>query len=186
MKILDTKVYRGPNLYALRKVIRLKVDLGELEDYPTNKLPGFVDRLLELMPTLHEHTCSYQEPGGFVRRMTEDEGTWLGHVLEHVANPIAALREWVRVLAHGGIIYMVVPDRRHTFDHRRPLTTAAHMLDDFRHGVTQSDGTHIDDFVYGVDWTTFSPSTPAAEEQKARDEFAATYRNAVHAGRYVG
>ncbi|MFL6199859.1 MAG: cyanophycin synthetase [Thermoanaerobaculia bacterium] len=91
MKILDTRVYRGPNLYALRKVIRLKVDLGELEDYPTGKLPGFVDRLLELMPTLHEHTCSYDEPGGFVRRMTEDEGTWLGHVLEHVAIELQCL-----------------------------------------------------------------------------------------------
>ena len=91
MKILDTRVYRGPNLYALRKVIRLKVDLGELEDYPTGKLPGFVDRLLELMPTLHEHTCSYDAPGGFVRRMTEDEGTWLGHVLEHVAIELQCL-----------------------------------------------------------------------------------------------
>ncbi|HKV07873.1 MAG TPA: acetate--CoA ligase family protein, partial [Thermoanaerobaculia bacterium] len=91
MKILDTRVYRGPNLYALRKVIRLRVDLGELEDYPTNKLPGFTDRLLELMPTLHEHTCSYGEPGGFVRRMREDEGTWLGHVLEHVAIELQCL-----------------------------------------------------------------------------------------------
>ncbi|HEX5720562.1 MAG TPA: acetate--CoA ligase family protein, partial [Thermoanaerobaculia bacterium] len=91
MKILDTRVYRGPNLYALRKVIRLKVDLGELEDYPTGKLPGFVDRLLELMPTLHEHTCSYAEAGGFVRRMTEDEGTWMGHVLEHVAIELQCL-----------------------------------------------------------------------------------------------
>lgn len=91
MKILDTRVYRGPNLYALRKVIRLRVDLGELEDYPTNMLPGFTDRLLELMPTLHEHTCSYGEPGGFVRRMREDEGTWLGHVLEHVAIELQCL-----------------------------------------------------------------------------------------------
>ena len=91
MKILDTRVYRGPNLYALRKVIRLRVDLGELEDYPTGKLPGFTDRLLELMPTLHEHTCSYGEPGGFVRRMREDEGTWLGHVLEHVAIELQCL-----------------------------------------------------------------------------------------------
>ncbi|HYO15193.1 MAG TPA: cyanophycin synthetase [Thermoanaerobaculia bacterium] len=91
MKILDTRVYRGPNLYALRKVIRLRVDLGELEDYPTNKLPGFTDRLLELIPTLHEHSCSYGEPGGFVRRMREDEGTWLGHVLEHVAIELQCL-----------------------------------------------------------------------------------------------
>lgn len=91
MKILDTRVYRGPNLYSLRKVIRLRVDLGELEDYPTNKLPGFTDRVLELIPTLHEHTCSYGEPGGFVRRMREDEGTWLGHVLEHVAIELQCL-----------------------------------------------------------------------------------------------
>ena len=91
MRILDTRVYRGPNLYALRKVIRLKVDLGELEDYPTLRLPGFTERLLALMPSLQEHTCSYAEPGGFVRRMTEDEGTWLGHVLEHVAIELQCL-----------------------------------------------------------------------------------------------
>jgi len=91
MKILDTRVYRGPNLYALRKVIRLRVDLGELEDFPTGKLPGFVDGLLAAIPSLREHTCSYGEPGGFVRRMTEEEGTWLGHVLEHVAIELQCL-----------------------------------------------------------------------------------------------
>jgi cyanophycin synthetase len=91
MKILDTRVYRGPNLYALRKVIRLKVDLGELEDYPTAKLPGFNDRLLAAIPTLASHTCSYGEPGGFVRRLTEDEGTWMGHVLEHVSLELQVL-----------------------------------------------------------------------------------------------
>jgi cyanophycin synthetase len=91
MKILDTRVYRGPNLYALRPVIRLRVDLEELEDFPTAKLPGFVDGLLELIPTLAEHGCSYDQPGGFVRRMTEDEGTWLGHVLEHVAIELQCL-----------------------------------------------------------------------------------------------
>jgi cyanophycin synthetase len=91
MKILDTRVYRGPNLYALRKVIRLRVDLGELEDYPTGRLPGFVGGLLAAIPSLREHTCSYGEPGGFVRRMTEDEGTWLGHVLEHVALELQGL-----------------------------------------------------------------------------------------------
>ena len=91
MKILETRVYRGPNLYALRPVIRLKVDLGELEEFPTGKLPGFAERLLAWIPTLHEHTCSYETPGGFVRRMTEGEGTWLGHVLEHVAIELQCL-----------------------------------------------------------------------------------------------
>ena len=91
MKILETRVYRGPNLYALWPMIRLRVDLGELEDFPTDKLPGFADRLLAAIPTLAEHTCSYGEPGGFVRRMKEDEGTWLGHVLEHVAIELQVL-----------------------------------------------------------------------------------------------
>ena len=91
MNILETRVYRGPNLYALRPVIRLKVDLGELEDFPTCKLPGFNERLLALLPTLDEHTCSYDAPGGFVRRLTEDEGTWLGHVLEHMAIELQCL-----------------------------------------------------------------------------------------------
>src|SRR6185295_12131107 len=91
MEIRETRVYRGPNLYALSPVIRLRVDLGELEDFPTGKLPGFVDRLLAQVPTLVEHTCSYHAPGGFVRRMTEEDGTWLGHVLEHVAIELQCL-----------------------------------------------------------------------------------------------
>jgi cyanophycin synthetase len=91
MKILETRVYRGPNLYARWPMIRLLVDLGELEGYPTRKLPGFAGRLLAEIPTLAEHTCSYGEPGGFVRRMKEDEGTWLGHVLEHVAIELQVL-----------------------------------------------------------------------------------------------
>ncbi len=86
MRILDRSVYLGPNLYALFPVIRLTVDLGELEEWPSAKLgPEFTGALLEALPGLHQHGCSYGEPGGFVRRLTEDEGTWLGHVLEHVA-----------------------------------------------------------------------------------------------------
>jgi cyanophycin synthetase len=86
MKILDRAVYVGPSLYAHFPVIRLRLDLRELEDWPTSRLgPAFTDRLLAALPGLREHGCSYGEPGGFVRRMTEDEGTWLGHVLEHVA-----------------------------------------------------------------------------------------------------
>jgi len=91
MKILETRVYRGPNLYALWPTIRLLVDLGELEDFPTVELPGFADRLLADVPTLAEHGCSHGEAGGFVRRMKEDEGTWLGHVLEHVALELQVL-----------------------------------------------------------------------------------------------
>lgn len=86
MKITSTNVYVGPNLYAHFRVIRHMLDLGKLEDWPTGRLgDAFVDPLLEHLPGLREHGCSYNEPGGFVRRLTENEGTWLGHVMEHVA-----------------------------------------------------------------------------------------------------
>jgi cyanophycin synthetase len=86
MKTLETQVYVGPNLYARFPVIRLLVDLGELEEWPTGRLGSkFVERLLDTLPGLYQHGCSYGEPGGFVRRLTEGDGTWMGHVLEHVA-----------------------------------------------------------------------------------------------------
>jgi cyanophycin synthetase len=86
MRILDRSVYVGPSLYAHFPVIRLELDLGELEDWPTGRLGAdYVDALAAALPGLAEHGCSYGEPGGFFRRMREDEGTWLGHVLEHVA-----------------------------------------------------------------------------------------------------
>jgi cyanophycin synthetase len=86
MKIVSTHGYVRPNISAHFPVIRHILDLAELEEWPTGKLgAAFVDPLLECLPGLHEHGCSYREPGGFVRRMKEDEGTWLGHVMEHVA-----------------------------------------------------------------------------------------------------
>jgi cyanophycin synthetase len=86
MRILDRSVYVGPSLYARFPVIRLELELGELEAWPTGRLgAGFVEALAEALPGLAEHGCSYREPGGFFRRMREGEGTWLGHVLEHVA-----------------------------------------------------------------------------------------------------
>ncbi len=86
MRILDRSVYVGPSVYAHFPVIKFELDLGELEKWPTAKLGNaYVDALVAALPGLHEHGCSYGEPGGFIRRMREDEGTWLGHVLEHVA-----------------------------------------------------------------------------------------------------
>ena len=86
MRVLDRSVYVGPSHYARFPVIRLELDLGTLEAWPTGRLgAGFIDALGEALPGLAEHGCSYREPGGFFRRMREGEGTWLGHVLEHVA-----------------------------------------------------------------------------------------------------
>ena len=86
MRVLERNVFVGPSLYAHFPVIRLSLDLGELEAWPTGRLGApFVDALLAALPGLSEHGCSYGEPGGFLRRLREDGGTWLGHVLEHVA-----------------------------------------------------------------------------------------------------
>ncbi len=89
MKLEETRVYRGPNLYGYRPVIRLTLDLGELEQHPSDVIPGFVDRLLGDIPTLQEHGCSYGEAGGFIRRLRD--GTWFGHILEHVAIELQCL-----------------------------------------------------------------------------------------------
>jgi cyanophycin synthetase len=86
MRILERSVFVGPSLYAHFPVIRLELDLSELEQWPTGRLgAGFVDGLVAALPGLAEHGCSYRQAGGFIRRMREGDGTWLGHVLEHVA-----------------------------------------------------------------------------------------------------
>ena len=86
MKIETTNVFVGPSTFARFPVIRHVLDLGVLEEWPTGRLgEKFIEPLLEILPGLHEHGCSYRESGGFVRRLREDEGTWLGHVMEHVA-----------------------------------------------------------------------------------------------------
>lgn len=86
MRILSTNVYVGPNLYAHFPVIRHVLDLGVLEEWPTARLgETFITKLVNQLPGLSEHGCSYGVPGGFLRRMREDEGTWMGHVLEHVS-----------------------------------------------------------------------------------------------------
>ncbi len=73
---------RGPNMWTYRPVLEAWVDIGELEDHPSNVLPGFVERLIAWLPGLHAHRCSYGEEGGFVRRL--EEGTWPAHIMEHV------------------------------------------------------------------------------------------------------
>ena len=83
LRILETRVLRGPNYWAREPVVRLLVDLGVLEQHPTNKLPGFTDALVALLPTLEDHACSLGRRGGFITRLRD--GTWVGHVAEHLA-----------------------------------------------------------------------------------------------------
>ena len=82
IKLLRIHYLRGPNIWTYRSVLEVWLDLGALEDFPSNLLPGFNDRLLGLLPALLEHHCGVGERGGFLQRL--NEGTWTGHVLEHV------------------------------------------------------------------------------------------------------
>lgn len=83
MRIIEKGVYRGPHLYSHTPMVRIQLDLGALEEWPSNRLPDFTDRLLLLLPGLHNHGCSYGRPGGLVQRL--QQGTWLGHIAEHIA-----------------------------------------------------------------------------------------------------
>lgn len=73
---------RGPNMWTYRPVLEAWVDIGELEDFPSNTLPGFNQRLTAWLPALQTHRCSYGEEGGFIKRL--EEGTWPAHIMEHI------------------------------------------------------------------------------------------------------
>lgn len=83
LRIVQTQVFRGPNYWSYDPAIRMLVDLGSLEHWPSNTLPKFSEMLLDLLPGLKDHSCSLGRPGGLVERLKD--GTWLGHVAEHVA-----------------------------------------------------------------------------------------------------
>lgn len=91
MRIIEIKVLRGPNYWSVRrhKLVQMTLDLEEMENFPTNKIDGFTGKLEALLPGLYEHRCSEGVPGGFLHRL--EEGTWMGHVIEHVALELQTL-----------------------------------------------------------------------------------------------
>lgn len=91
MKIQEIRTLRGPNYWSgyWKKLIVMRLDIGEYEEKPTNKLPDFAQRLQEVMPSIFSHGCSYQEDGGFLKRV--EEGTWAGHAIEHFALELQTL-----------------------------------------------------------------------------------------------
>jgi len=91
MQIIEIKTLRGPNYWSnyRKKLIVMKLDLQELEESPTNKIPGFLTRLKALFPSMSSHRCSKTHEGGFFERV--EEGTWMGHVIEHIALEIQTL-----------------------------------------------------------------------------------------------
>jgi cyanophycin synthetase len=91
MKVLEIRAMRGPNYWSIRrhKLIVMRLDLEELEEKPTNHIDGFLERLEKMFPSMYSHRCSESKPGGFFHRVKE--GTWMGHVIEHIALEIQTL-----------------------------------------------------------------------------------------------
>lgn len=91
MEILEIRTLRGPNYWSgyWKKLIIMRLDIGVYEQKPTNKIKGFFDRMVEAMPSLMSHGCSYGEDGGFLKRVKE--GTWAGHAIEHFALELQTL-----------------------------------------------------------------------------------------------
>jgi len=89
MKIREIRALRGANYFSRHKSIYMELDIGDLEDRPTDELEGFNERLKELIPSLVEHRCSVGTRGGFFERL--ERGTWAGHVVEHIAIELQCL-----------------------------------------------------------------------------------------------
>ena len=91
MRIEKIQVLRGPNIWSIRrkKLVQMRLNLEELEEFPTNKIDGFRERIEALLPSMYAHRCSEGEAGGFFKRI--EMGTWMGHVIEHIALEIQHL-----------------------------------------------------------------------------------------------
>ncbi|RZJ62163.1 MAG: cyanophycin synthetase, partial [Flavobacterium sp.] len=91
MKILKVQALKGPNIWSVyrKKLIQMRLDLEEMEDFPTNKIDGFRERIEAMLPSLITHRCSEGEHGGLFKRI--EMGTWMGHVIEHIALEIQTL-----------------------------------------------------------------------------------------------
>src|SRR3982750_2431593 len=91
MQILEVRTLRGPNYWSgyWKKLIIMRLDIGDYENKPTGKIRGIYERMTDVMPSLASHGCSYQEEGGFLRRVKES--TWAGHVIEHFALELQTL-----------------------------------------------------------------------------------------------
>ena len=175
LKILETRIYRGPNIWSYQQAIHLVVDLGSLEEYPTVSLAGFTDQLVELVPGLERHTCSLGRRGGFIERLRE--GTWLGHVAEHVALQLQTLaghdsrRGKTRAVkgkpGHYNVVYSYTDETVGVAAGKLAVRLINHL-------VEPEDGfdfdTEFNAFLRQAERVAFGPSTAAIlEEAASRD-----------------
>ena len=175
LAIVETRVYRGPNVWSYGTAIHLVVDLGSLEDYPTDRLPGFSESLLELLPGLREHSCSRGKRGGLVERL--EEGTWLGHVTEHVALQLqqevghdmrrGKTRQVKGVRGRYNIVYGYVDEQAGLTAARLAVRLVNHLVQAEPEFDFEAE---LERFIVRAERTAFGPSTAAIiEEAVSRD-----------------
>ncbi len=174
LRIVREQIYRGPNYWSRKPAINLTVDLGVLQDWPTNLIPGFTDRLLEFVPGLHDHSCSRGHSGGLVERLYE--GTWLGHVTEHIAIELqvaAGGDEWRGKTRGTGtpgeyhVIYGYSDERVGTDAGRLAVRLVNHLIELDPGFNFQAE---LDQLVLLANRSAFGPSTQAlVDEAVARD-----------------
>ena len=175
LTIVETRVYRGANVWSYAPCVHLVVDLGSLEDHPSNTIPGFVDALLELLPGLVNHSCSRGKKGGFLERLKE--GTWLGHVAEHVALQLqqeaghdlrrGKTRQVKGVRGRYNVIYGYQDESVGLTAGRLAVRLVNHLV------VADPEfdfAAEVERFLVDAERTSFGPSTQALiEEAESRD-----------------
>ncbi len=175
LAITETSVYRGANVWSYDRAIHLVVDLGSLEEFPTNTLPGFTDHLMTMLPGLREHSCSRGRRGGFVERL--HEGTWLGHVAEHCALALQQVvghdvrRGKTRAVKGTTGVYNVV----YGYDDEQVGLAAGRLAARLVNHLVEADpeldwDTELESFIRRAQRTAFGPSTQAVlDEAMSRD-----------------
>lgn len=153
---------RGPNIWTYRPVIEALIDIGDLEDCPSNTLPGFAQRLVAWLPGLVEHRCSVGERGGFLKRL--EEGTWPGHILEHVALELqtrAGMQTGFGKAREAGPrgVYKVVIRTRHEAVSRQALLNARDLILAAISDQAFDVDAHIAQLTQMVDRLCIGPST---------------------------
>jgi len=180
MKILETSVFRGPNIYAKFPVIRHVVDIGVLEDWPSAKIgDDFIEALLDALPGLLEHGCSYREHGGFVRRLRENEGTWMAHIWEHMCielQNVAGLEVTfgrTRDAGETGVYNMVFQ-----FEEEEVGLFASQLALDFIHNLLPDELIETGERVEGFDYTVEREKFIKFAQRKALGPSTASLVNA--------
>jgi cyanophycin synthetase len=171
LRVTRIRALRGPNYWRLAPVIACDVRLGALEKMSTAELPGFVDALIQALPTLIEHECSLGTPGGFVQRL--HDGTYIPHVLEHVALELQTLAGsdvgFGRVVPSGdeGVWWVIVAYEEEEVG-IESMREAVKLVQSCIGGPAPEIGSVVDELCELREQVRLGPSTAAIVEEAER------------------